>query len=144
MNTEKKAIVVFYSLSGRTELYAYEISKVLRSLGYFTHTCSITECTRKELEEADVVFLGCLTTGLFFFKQKPEKEWVEFVRNFRLEKHQTLGLFTTYRISTGSMFRNMKKHISGLNGNLIPEFKSRTTKLSESDKVYLKRVVPQI
>jgi hypothetical protein len=65
--------------------------------------------------------------------QHPEKAWVSFAKNLLIPNGTQMGLFTTYKLATGSMFSNMKKHIK--NGNPISfELKSKNSNLSETDK----------
>lgn len=48
-----------------------------------------------------------------------------------------LAMFTTYKLLTGSMFRNMNRQLNGNVNASLTELKSRNGALSESDKKIL-------
>jgi hypothetical protein len=93
---------------------------------------SIHEVNASDMSMADYVFLGCWTSGLLLIGQKPEKIWVDFAKNIPNLSRSKVALFTTYKIRTGSMFKNMKKHLD-LSGNTSEalEMKSRNGNVPE-------------
>ena len=66
--------------------------------------------------------------------QHPENVWKEFASKLPNMPEAKLALFTTYKILTGSMFRNMYKEIDGKFTEISLEMKSRNGSLSEKDK----------
>ena len=69
--------------------------------------------------------------------QHPDKEWKEFAAKLPDMPNGKLALFTTYKILTGSMFRNMNKQIKDRFTKPSLELKSRDGLLSETDKLAL-------
>jgi flavodoxin len=130
----KKAAIVVNSKTGTTRKYADEISEYFKSKGLDTQVASIQAFSDDMLIDADYVLFGCWTNGLMVALQHPEKAWVDFAANLPSMPGVKIGLFTTYKILTGSMFRNMSKHLKGKYPAPSLELKSRNGSLSEENK----------
>ena len=137
----KKAAIIVNSKTGTTRQYADEISEYLKSKGLDYQVASIQNYSEDMLNDADYVFFGCWTSGLMVILQHPEKIWVEFAANLHSKPDAKVALFTTYKILTGSMFRNMYKHLKGKFATPSLELKSRNGSLSEKDKQALENLV---
>jgi flavodoxin len=135
--TMKKAIVVYNSKNGTTKNYGEEISDFLKKKDFDSRAVSINECSSEEIANSDYVFLGCWTSGLFIFGQKPEQEWVDFVQKAPDLSDKKVGLFTTYKIATGSMFKRMKKYLRYNPENPFIELKSRDGHLPISSRLMI-------
>ena len=103
----KKAAIIVNSKTGTTRQYAEEISKYLKSRGLDTQVTSIQAYSEDMLNNVDYVLFGCWTNGLMVILQHPEKIWVDFAAKLPSMPDVKVALFTTYKILTGSMFRNM-------------------------------------
>src|ERR1035437_1605179 len=68
-----KAVVVYRSHSGVTRGYGEEIGRFLTGHGVAAQVVSVGECDFASLAEADYLFLGCWTSGMFFVMQHPEE-----------------------------------------------------------------------
>ncbi len=66
--------------------------------------------------------------------QKPEKSWVEFAKKLLSQQEAKVALFTTYKILTGSMFRNMYKELKGRFAPPTLELKARGQFLSVKNR----------
>jgi len=137
----KKAAIIVNSKTGTTKKYADEISEYLKSKGLDSRVASIQGYSEDILNDADYVFFGCWTNGLMVILQHPEKIWVEFVTDLPSKPNAKVALFTTYKILTGSMFRNMYKHLKGNFAAPSLELKSRNGSLSEEDKQALENLI---
>ena len=137
----KKAAIIVNSKTGTTRQYADEISEYLKSKGLDSQVASIQKYSEDILNDADYVFFGCWTSGLMVILQHPEKIWVEVAANLPSKSDAKVALFTTYKILTGSMFRNMYKHLKGKFATPSLELKSRNGSLSEEDKQALDNLV---
>ena len=93
------------------------------------------------LDDADYIFFGCWTSGLMIMLQKPEKSWIEFAGKLPRKPEAKVALFTTYKILTGSMFRNMYKELKGNFSPSTLELKSRERFLSEKNRQDLDRFI---
>jgi flavodoxin len=136
-----KALILYHSKTGTTANYAEKIKLYLIEKGIDSEMSSIKYFNDKMLENVDFLFLGCWTSGLFFFLQHPEKEWIEFAEKLNVNGKAKIALFTTYKLLTGSMFKNMKKHIKGEVQFSSVQLKSKHGELSESDKSELDKFV---
>ena len=133
-----KAIVIYYSHKGRTANYAREIAMYLWSKGISVSLCSVSDFDRNKAKEADLLLTGCWTCGWFIINQHPHEQWKSLAKTisgiFPIEK--TL-FFTTHKIRTGSMFRNMKHAMNIPASTRVHRLQSRTGKLSEHDRELL-------
>ena len=134
----KTAVIIYNSKTGTTKKYAEEISKYLKSKGLDTQITSIQAYSEELLNNVDYVLFGCWTNGLMVILQHPDKEWVDFAAKLTSMPGVKIALFTTYKILTGSMFRNMYKQLNGKFATPSLELKSRNGSLSEKDKQELK------
>ena len=73
--------------------------------------------------------------------QHPEKAWVDFAAKLPSMPDVKVALFTTYKILTGSMFRNMYKQLKGKFTAPSLELKSRNGFLSAADKEKLDSII---
>jgi flavodoxin len=135
-----KILIIHKSKTGRTRQYAIEISKYLKEIGNETNVIPLSGYKERMLDEYDILLLGCWTHGLFFIMQHPDKEWIDFVKKLPDLSGKRIGLFTTYKILVGSMFKNMIKYTPTKNSiNLF--LKSKNMRLTESDKIKLNEFV---
>jgi flavodoxin len=137
----KTAVIVYHSKTGTTKKYAEEISKYLKSKGLDTQVTSIQAYSEDMLNNVDYVLFGCWTNGLMVILQHPEKIWVDFAAKLPSMPDVKVALFTTYKILTGSMFRNMYKQLKGKFAAPSLELKSRNGSLSEIDKQALENLI---
>ncbi len=135
------AAIVYRSRTGTTRRFAEEIGAHLRTLGVETSVASVGEADRTAMAAADVVLLGCWTNGLMVVGQHPDQTWIDFARALPDLSGTKLGLFTTYRILTGSMFGRMRRELRGRVGAVDLELKSRDGSLSEEHRTALARFV---
>ncbi len=135
------AVVIYRSRSGTTRRYGEEIGAHLRSRGLETRVVSIGECDLERLREADLVLLGCWTNGLMVVLQHPDQPWLDFARDLPPIPGARVGLFTTYKLATGSMFSRMRAALAGKAGPIGLELKSRSGGLSDGDRRALDRFI---
>jgi len=132
-----RALILYHSRRGTTAAYSEDIAADLKARGIGVKVLPMYQVEQAGFEEADTVFIGCWTSGLMFFMQKPEKLWVEYVKKLPSLENKDIVLFTTYKILTGSMFREMRKHLPDRSFVSLVKLKSRNSKLSESNKQLL-------
>jgi flavodoxin len=130
-----KAAILYHSRTGTTRDYARAISEHVQKKGMEVQLASIQDYqARKDiLNDVDTIFLGCWTKGLMVIFQHPDKDWKEFAAGLSPALEARLALFTTYKIATGSMFRNMYRHLQGKYSSPALELQSRKGSLSEDD-----------
>ena len=137
----KKALVIYHSKTGTTKKYGEEIGEYLNSKGIDVQVTSTIMFREGMFESADYIFFGCWTSGLFITLQKPEKSWVDFAEKLPGKPDAKVALFTTYKILTGSMFRNMAKELRGKFSSPTLELKSRSELLTEKNLMDLGRFI---
>jgi flavodoxin len=133
------AVVVYRSATGTTRRLAEEIAAHLATRGISASVRSVGECDPATLAEADLVLLGCWTSGLFVVAQHPDEPWMAFVRDVPDLRRSRVGLFTTYKLATGSMFGRMRAALRDRAGRVDLELKSRSGHLSAGDRRALDR-----
>jgi flavodoxin len=137
----KTAVIIYHSKTGTTRKYAEEIANYLESKGIDVRLSSTQTFKGEILNNADYVFLGCWTNGLMFMLQHPENAWKDFAAKLPSMPSAKLVLFTTYKILTGSMFRNMYKQLKSKFAAPSLELKSRNGFLSAPDKQRLDSII---
>lgn len=135
------AVVVYRSATGTTRGLAEEVGAHLRSRGFDTTVQSVGEADPASLAGADVVLLGCWTSGLFVIAQHPDEPWMAFVRELPILGDARIGLFTTYKLATGSMFARMRAALAGKATRIDLELKSRDGHLSDAGREALDRFI---
>jgi flavodoxin len=133
----EKAVIIYNSRTGTTKNYAEEIASYLRKKEIESNVMSIQEYSDEVLENADYLLLGCWTSGLMFFFQRPDKHWKNFATKLPNPIKAKTALFTTYKLLTGSMFRKMCRQLNGSVNAPLTELKSLNGSLSENDKEIL-------
>lgn len=136
----KQALIIYQSKTGTTKKYGFAIRDYLQSLNIEARAIPVQNYTPEELEMADYIFLGCWTSGLFIILQHPDKVWSEFVQKLPDLSDKKVVLFTTYKLLTGSMFRNMEKQLSTKINKIEFSLKAKNMLLSENDKEKLKKL----
>lgn len=136
-----RGLILYNTKTGTTKSYAGEIGDYLASQGVEVQVSSIQDCDQETLEGAEYVFLGSWTKGLMVVLQGPDAVWKEFAAELPDLPDAKLALFTTYKILTGSMFRNMAKDLDGRFAAPSLELKSRNGELSLADQQALDQFI---
>jgi flavodoxin len=137
----KKAVIIYHSKTGTTKKYGEQIGEYLNNKGIDAQVTSTIMFRDNMLDEADYIFFGCWTSGLFIMLQKPESSWVNFAKKLPGKPDAKVALFTTYKMLTGSMFRNMYKELKGKFAIPALELKSRSQILTEKNMMDLDRFI---
>ena len=124
-----KALIVYYSKNDTTRRFAETIADLVRSKFNVLSLKSIDETTSADIANCDVLYLGCWTSGMFF-GQKPEQPWIDFVSKAPSLIGKKTVLFTTYKLSTGNMFRRMKQYLQPKGYKVIGSMKSHDGNLN--------------
>jgi len=133
-----RALILYHSRTGTTAAYGEAIASELSGKGIEIKVLPMYKAISEPVENTDTIFLGCWTSGLFFFLQKPERVWVQYLKQMPELKNKEIVLFTTYKILTGSMFREMARHLpSGTKVSMV-KLKSRNGKLTDSNRQLLR------
>jgi flavodoxin len=135
------AAVVHRSHTGTTRRLAEEIGAHLELRGLVTTVQSVGDCDPASLAAVDFVLLGCWTSGLFVVAQHPDEPWMAFVRDLPALGHTRVGLFTTYKLATGSMFPRMRAALGTKAGRVELELKSRDGHLSDAGRLAVDRFI---
>ena len=139
-----KAIIIYQSKSGTTKYFGHNIGEYLKSKGIDNSVKSIHDIEPKQVSKYDIVLLGCWTQGLFIALQHPEKEWVNFTSRIPELKNKKIGLFTTYKLATGSMFRKMESPILSKTDRIDLVLKSRSEELNDVHKTQLDQCIESV
>jgi len=139
----RTAAVVYRSRTGTTRRFAEEIAAHLRTRGVQSVVASVGEADPAELATVDFLLLGCWTNGLFVVLQHPDQPWIDFVHELPPLAGPRVGLFTTYRLLTGTMFARMRAELGGGAADIGVELKSRNGRLSATDRAALDHLVAE-
>ena len=132
-----KILITYLSHTGITKRYAEEISGYLKSKGNEVQNTAIEDFSPEMLSDADTLLFGAWTHGLMICLQHPDKPWRKFVETLPDLNGKKTGLFTTYKLATGSMFKKMRKILYQKSNVPAVELKSKNGSLSPNDKLIL-------
>jgi len=135
----KTALIVHRSHTGTTRRLAEEMGAFVAEHEITPAVVSVGDCDVERVNEADYVLLGCWTNGLMIIAQHPDQPWIDFARDLPAIPTARVGLFTTYKLATGSMFGQMRRHLAGKVSSFGLELKSRNGHLSDGNKRDLER-----
>jgi flavodoxin len=130
------ACVVYRSATGTTRRLADAIGARLRAQGVDVSVASVGEADPAQVARADLVLLGCWTSGYLVVAQHPDQPWLDFVRDLPTVRGR-VGLFTTYKLATGSMFARMRGALAGKADRIGLELKSRDGRLGDAGRLAL-------
>jgi flavodoxin len=133
-----KALIIYHSKTGTTRKLGEDIARTCAALSIESKVIPIESFNMEDLASVDYLFLGCWTHGLFIINQHPEKAWVDFAKQLPAIEAKKVVLFTTYKLATGSMFRNMRKRLKVDVSRLKLQLRSKTSRLKDDDVVRLK------
>lgn len=128
-----KAIIVYLSKKGTTKYYGHNIGKHIESKDISVDVKSIYDVQPEEVANYDIVLLGAWTHGLFLLFQHPDKPWKEFAQKLPSLADKKIGLFTTYKIATGVMFKKMQSIIGTEKGTATMFLKARGEELTNAN-----------
>ncbi len=135
------AAIVYDTSTGVTRQFAEEMGDFLGGLGVEARVDSIDNFDPAALPGFDRVLVGCWTNGLMIAFQHPTNRWIAWARRMPPIEPGRLGLFTTYKIATGRMFRQMRGHLPPASRPVTLELKSRDGHLSDVHRQALKSFV---
>jgi flavodoxin len=127
-----KAAIIYQSKTGITKKYAESIGNFLTNKGIINSIVSIKDYRPEIIDEVDLVMIGCWTSGLMIFFQHPDNKWIRFAKKLPPLNNKKVGLFTTYKLATGSMFRKMRQYLKIENPGI--ELRSKNGMLSKQDQ----------
>lgn len=128
----KKALITYLSKSGTTKYFAHNMEKYISEKEIEVTAKSIYDVKPEDIEQHDYILIGCWTHGLFIAFQHPDKDWVKWAKQLPYLDNKKIGLFTTYKLATGSMFRKMEKYLPYPNISLV--MKSKGEELEDNHK----------
>jgi len=137
----KRAVIVYRSRTGTTRRLAEEIGRFLASRDIEPRVVSVGDCEVQALRDVDFLLLGCWTSGLMIVRQHPDQLWIDFVEAIPSITVPRVGLFTTYKLATGSMFAQMRGHLADRLPAPGLELKSRSSALSGAHRHALERFI---
>jgi flavodoxin len=137
----RRAVIVYRSRTGTTRRLAEDIGRFLASRDIEPRVVSVGDCDVEALRDVDFLVLGCWTSGLMIVRQHPDQPWIDFAREIPTTTVPRVGLFTTYKLATGSMFAQMRGHLADRLPPPRLELKARSGALSASHRRALEQFV---
>lgn len=121
--------IIYWSASGNTEAMASALLNGATSKGLNAKLLSVSEASLQDVEEADIVALGCPSMGAEVLEESEMEPFVESlsVINWSSKK---LILFGSYDWGDGAWMRDWESRMSDLGANLVQE--GYITKLAPS------------
>jgi flavodoxin len=130
----KKAAIIYRSKRGTTHAFAEAVAEFFNSRGIEARALSVENAQPQEFADVEYLLLGCWTSGHFLLFQHPDKPWTSFARTLPPLAARKIGLFTTYKIATGGMFKKMSACLGDKSTRVALELKSRSRRLSDDHR----------
>lgn len=102
-----KVLVIYESMGGNTRRAAELIGGTSTFLGAETTVCSVTDVDLHQLAQADLVFVGSWTDGLFLFGQRPGR--VGRFKKLPWLDGKHVSVFCTYAVNAGGTVAGLSK-----------------------------------
>jgi hypothetical protein len=102
-----KVLVIYESVGGNTRRAAELIGGTATFLGAEATVCSVTQVDLQALAEADLVFVGSWTDGLFLFGQRPGR--VGRFKKLPWLDGKHVSVFCTYAHNPGGTIAGLSK-----------------------------------
>lgn len=102
-----KVLVIYESMGGNTKRAAELIGGGCTFLGAESTVCSVTTVDLHALAEADLVFIGSWTDGLFLFGQRPGR--VGRFKKLPWLDGKHVSVFCTYAVNAGGTVDALSK-----------------------------------
>ena len=99
----KSSIVIYWSLTGNTELMAHAIGEGIQSDGHTTRVERVEYVDHTEALDYDVIFLGCPAMTTDILEEQEFKPFFDFIRPFL--ENRPIALFGSYDWSNEYMER---------------------------------------
>lgn len=130
-----KVLVVYDSMTGNTERAAEYIGGAVRDAGNEVAVRPLGALDLKELAEADLVFVGCWTDGLFFFGQRPGRSG-RFKR-MPVITGKKVAPFCTYAVNSGRTVDQLAEILRDeLGAEVVATAKIHRKRLAEEAKAF--------
>ncbi len=97
--------MIYESLTGNTRTLAGKIGDELRVRGITATVCPITNIDLQAVSEADVVFVGSWTDGLFFVGQRPGR--AGRIQTMPTMAEKKVAVFCTFALDPGKVVAKM-------------------------------------
>jgi flavodoxin len=137
----KKALIIYMSKKGTTKYFGHNIGEYLKQKDINVTVASAYDVKPETINDFDYILLGCWTNGLFLLLQHPEKDWVKFAKQLPDLKGKKVALFTTYKLATGSMFKNMAKALSMDVHNINTLLKAKSENLNDIHRASIDKFI---
>ncbi|NWF49751.1 MAG: flavodoxin family protein [Ignavibacteriaceae bacterium] len=133
----KKALIIFQSKNSATKKFGEEIAEFLLNRGLKAELIPLNSFEPKKLEGADYLLLSGWKSDSLIISNKPDNEWMAFIKRLPTLNGIKTALFATYKIFPGGIIRRMKKYLESKCDDVAFALKSRDGSLSIDDKLAL-------
>ncbi len=125
-------LVIYESMGGNTRKAAELIGGTAQFLGADTTVCPVTDVDLHQLAQADLVFIGSWTDGLFLFGQRPGR--VGRFKKLPWLDGKHVSVFCTYAVNAGGTLNGLAKVLTGKGAVVVG---AKAIKRSEIDQAHV-------
>lgn len=136
-----KAIIIYLDLDGKTGYFSFKIGEFLARYNVEVKIVLAGDIDFSSLDKYDFCLIGCPNNGYPFLSRARYSAMRAFCNNlYKLYKGKIL-FFTTYSMITGLIFCHIKKSFEIQNTNELLIIKSKTSILTESERLVLEAFI---
>jgi flavodoxin short chain len=116
----KNSVIVFWSATGNTEAIANELEDALISEGSTVKKLFVDDATLEDLENADIIALGCPAMGAEILEDGSMEPFVESLSNFNFS-NKKVALFGSYDWGDGQWMKDWEERMESYGATLVSE-----------------------
>ncbi|MFM7535135.1 MAG: flavodoxin family protein [Acidimicrobiales bacterium] len=114
-----KAVVIYESLTGNTRYVAERVADGLAEAGVGVTVCPAVEVDLQALSEADLVYVGSWTDGIFVVGQRPGR--AGRIKNLPAMRGKRVVAYCTYALNPGGTVGKIASMVRWLGGDVVGE-----------------------
>lgn len=115
----KKITVIYWSGTGNTEIMANAIAESAKKDDVEVKLLKVADASIRDVEEADVVVLGCPSMGSEVLEEEEMAPFIESIES--ASKDKSVILFGSYGWGSGEWMENWEEQMIGYGSKLIAE-----------------------
>jgi hypothetical protein len=124
-----KAVVIYESLTGNTRYLADCVAGELAASGVGVTVCPAAEVDLQALSDADLVYVGSWTDGIFVVGQRPGR--AGRIKNLPAMRGKKVVVYCTYALNPGGVLGKIASMVRWLGGEVVGELAVNRKRLDD-------------
>lgn len=114
----KKAMIIYWSGTGNTEMMANAISEGIKSVGNPVDVVTVEDADKNMVVNSDIIALGCPSMGAEVLEEDLMEPFVDSLKEVNFTG-KTVALFGSYDWGDGEWMRDWEERMNGYGATLL-------------------------